>query len=244
MNVYHLCFVYSVSVSLLANLPEDKLSKIVDCLEVVSYSVKLSIFLSFHYITSVLHNSLAAHGGQSVADSCCQNIITSWPYTITACQHILSTSSQQDLTNYLVDEQSRYYSCHRWALYIVTRIIWPRPQKVFIQMGDEWCLKDVQVTAIRCKNMQVYKSGACECSSKHAGDWVTPLLVSSGSKAAFLSIFFTMRTSRMFLENAGHPTTSPYRRTSLFSNFWWIWFCRLARGELGWGGGVEFNVLI
>lgn len=29
----------------MANLPEDKLSKIVDCLEVVSYSVKLSVFL-------------------------------------------------------------------------------------------------------------------------------------------------------------------------------------------------------
>lgn len=45
INVQHLFFVFSVSVSLLANLPEDKLSKIVDCLEVVSYSVKLSIFL-------------------------------------------------------------------------------------------------------------------------------------------------------------------------------------------------------
>lgn len=45
MTVQHLCFVFPVSVSLLANLPEDKLSKIVDCLEVVSYSVKLSIFL-------------------------------------------------------------------------------------------------------------------------------------------------------------------------------------------------------
>lgn len=45
MNAHHLCFVFSASVSLLANLPEDKLSKIVDCLEVVSYSVKLSIFL-------------------------------------------------------------------------------------------------------------------------------------------------------------------------------------------------------
>lgn len=32
------------SVSLLANLPEDKLSKIVDCLEVVSYSARLSPF--------------------------------------------------------------------------------------------------------------------------------------------------------------------------------------------------------
>lgn len=45
MNFDHLCFVFYVSVSLLANLPEDKLSKIVDCLEVVSYSVKLSILL-------------------------------------------------------------------------------------------------------------------------------------------------------------------------------------------------------
>lgn len=100
-------FLCSVSVSLLANLPEDKLSKIVDCLEVVSYSVKLSIFLlDGQFVFSLYCLSIAAHGGQSVADSCCQNVITSWPYTITACQQILSTSSQQDPTNYLVDEQS------------------------------------------------------------------------------------------------------------------------------------------
>lgn len=111
---------FSPSVSLLANLPEDKLSKIVDCLEVVSYPVKLFLLL---FITTVLHNPLAARGILSVADSCCQNIITIWPYTITVCQHVLPTSSQQDLTNYVVDEQSRHYSCHRWPLYIVTRII-------------------------------------------------------------------------------------------------------------------------
>lgn len=35
------CLFFTHSVSLLANLPDDKLSKIVDCLEVVSYSVKL-----------------------------------------------------------------------------------------------------------------------------------------------------------------------------------------------------------
>lgn len=143
------------SVSLLANLPEDKLSKIVDCLEVVSYPVKLFLLL---FITTVLHNPLAAHGILSVADSCCQNIITIWPYTITVCQHVLPTSSQRDLTNYLVDEQSRHYSCHRWPLYIVTTIIWPRPQKVFIQTGDEWCLKDVQVTAFWCETIQLHKS--------------------------------------------------------------------------------------
>lgn len=119
------CFLFfCISVSLLANLPEDKLSKIVDCLEVVSYSVKLPIFLlTFHCVASALHNLLAARGSPSIADSCCQNIITIWPYTITACQHICSAASQQDLTNYLVDEQSRYYSCHRWVLYIVTIII-------------------------------------------------------------------------------------------------------------------------
>ena len=49
INVHHLCFLFSVSVSLLANLPEDKLSKIVDCLEVVSYSVKLSLSLSLFF---------------------------------------------------------------------------------------------------------------------------------------------------------------------------------------------------
>ena len=148
INVHHLCFLFSVSVSLLANLPEDKLSKIVDCLEVVSYSVKLSLslFLFLHtggtiWLFIVLPLRIAqplleAHGSPSVADSCCQNIITIWPYTITACQHILSTSSWQNLTNYLVDEQSRYYSCHRQTLYIVTIIIWPRPQKVFIQMEE------------------------------------------------------------------------------------------------------------
>lgn len=54
-NLYHdvntqincdcLCFVFSGSVSLSANLPEDKPSKIVDCLEVVSYSGKEFLFL-------------------------------------------------------------------------------------------------------------------------------------------------------------------------------------------------------
>lgn len=44
INDPHLCFYFPVSVSLLANLPEDKLSKIVDCLEVVSYSVKYLYF--------------------------------------------------------------------------------------------------------------------------------------------------------------------------------------------------------
>ncbi|XP_065818610.1 cGMP-dependent protein kinase 2 [Labrus bergylta] len=57
------------SVSLLANLPEDKLSKIVDCLEVVSYSVSPSRF-DF--------SLLLPPPPPDVADSCCQNIITIW----------------------------------------------------------------------------------------------------------------------------------------------------------------------
>lgn len=37
-----------------------------------------------------LRNPLAAHGSLNAADSCCQNIISIWPYTITARQHVLS----------------------------------------------------------------------------------------------------------------------------------------------------------
>lgn len=46
----------------------------------------------------------------------------------------LYASSQRDLTNYCVGGRSWYYSCHHRLLYIVTRIIWAGPQKVFIQV--------------------------------------------------------------------------------------------------------------
>lgn len=68
------------SVSLLANLPEDKLSKMVDCLEVVSRPIKPQ--------RTRLRNILAAQGSRTAADSCCQNIISIGPYTVTARQQV------------------------------------------------------------------------------------------------------------------------------------------------------------
>lgn len=99
LNLLFLLFFLLFSVSLLANLPDDKLSKIVDCLEVVSYSVKLSPFLfegqfDFYMTCTSLWQLL---GARSTADSGCQNIITIWPYTITECQQIHSSSSLQEL---------------------------------------------------------------------------------------------------------------------------------------------------
>lgn len=39
-------------------------------------------------LRSRLRNPLAAHGGLKTADSCCQNIISIWAYTITARQQV------------------------------------------------------------------------------------------------------------------------------------------------------------
>lgn len=71
MNVHRRCFSFvpppPASVSLLANLPEDKLSKIVDCLEVVSHSVKTR--LHFHWRRDKLDpfHCVSSGGGGGVA---------------------------------------------------------------------------------------------------------------------------------------------------------------------------------
>lgn len=213
-------FVPPASVSLLANLPEDKLSKIVDCLEVVSHSVKTRLHFHwrrdkldpFHCVSSGgrggCTTALAAPGSPNFADSCCQNIITVRPYSITARQRILSASSQQDPTNYLVDEQSWYYSRHRRALYIVTRIIWPRPQKVFIRKGGA---RDVRVGTY---NFTCVKALWGYSKFKNRRE-----LVSFRSNNSRPQHLFTIGPSRTFPAHTARPATFLHGRISLFGRF-------------------------